>query len=108
VDLRTDRDFIGRAALEGESPRFGFGGLVLRERGVMRGHQRVRTAGGDGEITSGGFSPTMNRSIALARLPVGVEAGAAAQVEVRGKGLAARVVKPPFVRNGKVMVSGEG
>jgi aminomethyltransferase len=108
VDLRADRDFIGRAALERKRPRSGFGGLVLRERGVMRGHQRVRTAAGDGEITSGGFSPTMNRSIALARLPVGVAVGAEAQVEVRGKWLAARVVKPPFVRNGKVMVSGEG
>ena len=104
VDLRADRDFIGRAALERRAPRFGFGGLVLSERGVMRGHQRVRTVEGDGEITSGGFSPTMNRSIALARLPVGVKPGTEAQVEVRGKWLAARVVKPPFVRNGAVLI----
>ena len=70
----------------------------------MRNHQRVRTAAGEGEITSGGFSPTMNRSIALARVPAAVVPGAIAEIEVRGKWLRARVVKPPFVRNGRVLV----
>lgn len=104
VDLRTDRDFVGRAALEQKRPRFGFGGLVLKDRGVMRAHQRMRAAAGDGEITSGGFSPTMNCSIALARLPIGLAVGTDVQVEVRDKSLAAGVVKPPFVRNGNVLV----
>jgi aminomethyltransferase len=54
---------------------------------------------GEGEITSGGFSPTLQRSIALARVPAGDYDRA--QVDVRGRLLDVRVVKPPFVRNGK-------
>jgi aminomethyltransferase len=57
---------------------------------------------GDGEITSGTFSPTLARSIALARVPAAT--GASVQVDVRGKLLEARVVRPPFVRHGKVLV----
>src|SRR5581483_3260138 len=98
VDLGTSRDFIGRAALEARDPAMKRVGLVLADRGVMRGHQRVRTSAGDGEITSGGFSPTVNRSIALARVPRGVAAGSAVEVEMRGKWLRADVVEPPFVR----------
>ncbi|MEJ2577091.1 MAG: glycine cleavage system aminomethyltransferase GcvT, partial [Gammaproteobacteria bacterium] len=101
-----ERDFIGRAALERErasGPRQKLVGLVLEERGVLRNHQRVLVEGADeGEITSGSFSPTLGRSIALARLPVG--AGERCEVEVRGKRLPARVVKPPFVRHGEVQV----
>ena len=54
---------------------------------------------GEGEITSGSFSPTLGCSIALARVPAGV--GESCAVEIRGKLVTARVVKPPFVRNGK-------
>lgn len=67
------RDFVGRRALEaqkaaGDQPKLV--GLVLEERGVLRAHQVVRVAGiGEGEITSGSFSPTLNKSIALARVP---------------------------------------
>ena len=105
VDLSNPRDFVGRRALEENPPRFGFVGLVLNERGVMRAHQVVRTDAGPGEITSGGFSPTMNRSIALARVPPAIAAGARAQVEVRGHALNALVVKPPFVRQGRVLIT---
>jgi aminomethyltransferase len=102
----AERDFIGRQALsrvrENED-RQKFAGLLLEDRGVLRNHQRVVVEGiGDGEITSGGFSPTMQRSIALARLPAGKYAQAA--VEVRGKLLAVRVLRPPFVRNGKTCI----
>jgi len=66
----ADRDFIGRAALEArraDPARRRFVGLLLEDRGVLRNHQHVIVEGvGDGEITSGGFSPTMDRSIALA------------------------------------------
>ncbi len=80
-----------------------FAGLLLEDRGVLRNHQRVVVEGvGDGEITSGGFSPTLQRSIALARLPTGNYEQA--QVEVRGKMLAVRIVRPPFVRNGKICI----
>jgi aminomethyltransferase len=104
VDLRTPRDFVGRAALEQKAPRFAFAGLVLEDRGVMRARQRVHTDAGEGEITSGGFSPTMNRSIALARVPPGVPLEAQVEVEIRGSLLKARVVKPPFARHGTVLV----
>ena len=104
VDVKSDREFVGRRALEKSAPRRKLVGLVLEERGVMRAHQRVRTAAGMGEITSGGFSPTMNRSIALARVPAGTAPQAEVEIEVRDKWLKARVVKPPFVRHGCVLV----
>jgi aminomethyltransferase len=70
---------------------------------VLRNHQRVLVQGvGDGEITSGSFSPTLGRSIALARVPAA--AGDRCQVEIRGRLLEAKVVKPPFVRNGKAQI----
>ncbi len=101
-----DRDFIGRdasAKVRENNGRRKFAGLLLDDRGVLRNHQRVVVDGiGDGEITSGGFSPTLQRSIALARLPAGNYAEAA--VEVRGKMLAVRVLRPPFVRNGKTCI----
>ena len=79
--------------------------LLLEKGGVLRRHQRVSTELGQGEITSGTFSPTLGASIALARVPAGVAANARVSVEIRGKQLAARVVKPPFVRHGKALVS---
>jgi len=100
------RDFIGRAALEQEraaGPAQKLVGLLLQDKGVLRNHQRVLVQGaGDGEITSGSFSPTLGRSIALARVPAA--AGDSCQVDVRGRLLAAKVVKPPFVRNGKAQI----
>jgi aminomethyltransferase len=102
----TDRNFIGRAALESmraDGVQRKLVGLVLAERAVMRSHQRVVTPAGDGEITSGTFSPTLSQSIALARVPAGT--ADRVQVDVRGKLLTARVVRPPFVRHGKVLVT---
>ncbi len=103
VDMKTPRDFIGRDALE-RGARRAFVGLKLLDRGVLRSHQKVITRAGDGEITSGTFSPTMECSIAMARVPREVKVGDAVQVDVRGKPLNAQVVKVPFVRNGKVLV----
>ena len=80
-----------------------FVALLLEDRGVLRGHQKVVTPDGEGEVTSGTFSPTMEKSIALARVPRA--AGDKVQVDIRGKLLNARVVKAPFVRNGKILVS---
>jgi aminomethyltransferase len=100
------RDFIGRAALEQEraaGPAQKLVGLLLQDKGVLRNHQRVVVQGaGDGEVTSGSFSPTLGRSIGLARVPVA--AGDTCQVEIRGKLLDAKIVKPPFVRNGKAQI----
>ena len=104
VDLAAPRDFIGKSVLAGRRPDKQTLGLLLEGRGVLRAHQKVFTAQGEGEITSGTFSPTMSRSIALARLPSGVAVGDTVEVEIRDKRLKATVVKPPFVRNGKVLV----
>lgn len=102
----VERDFIGRAALQAQLdtgvPRK-LVGLVLEDRGVLRGHQRVLVEGvGEGEVTGGTFSPTLGASIAFARVPA--DTGAACQVDIRGKLLNARVVQPPFVRNGKACI----
>jgi aminomethyltransferase len=104
MDLVSPRDFIGKAALIANPPQKQMVGLVLIDRGVLRAHQKVFAAQGEGEITSGSFSPTMNQSIALARVPNGVALGDTVEVEIRDKRLKARVVKPPFVRNGKILV----
>ncbi len=105
VALGDARDFVGKAALVAKKPARDLTGLVLLGRGgVLRAHQKVHAAGGEGEITSGGFSPTLEQSIALARLPTGTAPGAKVQVEVRDKKLEARVVKPPFVRHGKSLL----
>ena len=101
----ADRNFLGRAALEARrrAQTQELVGLLLEDRGVLRGHQAVSTALGAGEITSGTFSPTLGRSIALARVPLG--AAGAVQVDVRGKPLAARIVRPPFVRHGRSLIA---
>jgi aminomethyltransferase len=106
VDLASPRDFVGKAALAATPPARALKGLLLLDKGgVLRAHQVVHTERGDGEITSGTFSPTLNQSIALARLPAGVADGATVHVAVRDKRLAARVVAPPFARNGKALVA---
>lgn len=97
------RDFIGRSALEAQKAA-GVAmkqvGLVLEGRGVLREGQKVVVDGiGEGIITSGTFSPTLKHSIAIARVPAAT--GATAQVDLRGTLTDVRVVKMPFVRNGK-------
>jgi aminomethyltransferase len=102
---RAERRFIGREALEKAltSPSRQLVGLVLEDRGVLRSHQKVVLPdGSSGETTSGTFSPTLERSIALARIPAG--AAQNVQVDIRGKLLHARVVKPPFVRSGQALI----
>src|SRR5262245_18772399 len=101
-----DRDFIGRAALAAQQaagvPRK-LVGLLLEGRGVLRSHQKVIVpAVGEGEVTSGSFSPTLERSIGLARVPA--QAADRCEVEIRGRLLDAAVVRPPFVRNGKIAI----
>ena len=103
VDLKTPRDFVGRAALERAGASRAFVGLMLLERGVPRAHQKVVAQHGDGEITSGTFSPTLGVGIAMARVPLEARPGDVVEIDVRGKRLRARVVKLPFVRNGKAL-----
>ncbi len=104
VDFTNNRDFVGRTALQEKGQKQQFVGLILLDKGgVLRGHQKVVTPAGEGEITSGTFSPTLNQSIALARIPVGIDAGSMVSVAVRDKLLSAKVVKLPFVRHGKIL-----
>jgi aminomethyltransferase len=101
----AERRFMGREALErvaaaGSARQLV--GLLLEDRGVLRSHQKLIVAGGSGEVTSGTFSPTLERSIGLARIPSGPVTRV--EVDIRGKLLAARTVKPPFVRAGKSLL----
>jgi aminomethyltransferase len=106
IDLTSERDFVGKSALLKQGQSAQFLGLILREKGgILRSHQKVITPQGEGEITSGTFSPTMQQAIAMARLPMGVKVGDTVQVVIRDKQLAATVVKLPFVRHGKVLAS---
>lgn len=96
------RDFIGRDKIAAEKTsgvKHKLVGLVLQDKGVLRGHMKVVSATGEGEITSGSFSPSLKQSIALARVPADI--GDNCEVEVRGKLLTAKVVKPVFFREGK-------
>jgi aminomethyltransferase len=104
VALDEGRDFTGRAALESQKakgvPRQMIG-LVMDEKGVLRHGQKVLTPNGDGEILSGTFSPTLGKAIAFARVPAGELDGDAVRVDIRGREVPVRVVKFPFVREGK-------
>ncbi len=100
----SERQFIGRDVLTEQKaaedqPKLV--GLVLEAKGVLRSAQKVVTEFGDGVITSGTFSPTLEHSIALARLPRNVKVGDVVEVEMRKKMVKVLVTKPSFVRNGK-------
>lgn len=101
----ADRHFIGRSALEKlkqDGIKRRLVGLVLEGPGIMRNHAKVKIEGnGEGEVTSGGYSPTLEKSIGLARIPVDV--GEQCLVEIRNKTVPAKIIKPPFVRHGKKM-----
>ena len=104
IDRSTERNFIGRSALEKTPQQFVFMGLILQDKGVLRAHQIVKSKKGQGEITSGTFSPSLQKSIALAKLPLNTEVGEIVKVVIRDKELNAVVVKAPFVRHGKALV----
>ncbi|KAF7599804.1 MAG: glycine cleavage system protein T [Candidatus Dactylopiibacterium carminicum] len=104
VNFAADHDFIGRSALQATPPQRQLVGLLLEDRGILRSHMRVFTPHGEGETTSGSFAPSLNASIAFARVPVAVAIGDTVEVDIRGKRLPARVVKLPFVRRGKILV----
>jgi len=103
VAMKDERVFIGKEALlkqKSEGVPDKLVGLVLLDRGVLRPGQKVITEAGEGMTTSGSFSPTMGKAIAMARVPVNT--GQECQVDIRGKQLECSIVRPPFVRNGKV------
>lgn len=102
IAMKDERNFIGRSALEAQKQagiKNRFVGLVLQDKGVLRNHLPVITASGEGEITSGSYSPTLEKSIAFARIPKGDETEC--EVQIRKKILKANIVKLPFVRDGQ-------
>ncbi len=103
----ADRDFIGRAALEaqrsGGVPRL-LVGLLMDEKGVLRHGQVVLTSAGEGVVLSGTFSPTLGKAIGFARVPAAAAGDAGATVDIRGRQVPVRIVKPVFVREGKAQV----
>jgi aminomethyltransferase len=105
LSISDNRNFIGKDKITSTAPKYQFLGLVLETGGVLRAHQIVVDENGNkGEITSGGYSPTMQKSIAMAKLPIDIKVGDTVNVQIRDKYLSAKVVKLPFVRNGKVLV----
>ena len=101
--VRFDKgDFRGRDPLVAERDR----GVTRRLRGLLGADRAVPRAGCPvivdrrpaGEVTSGNFSPTLGRGIALAFLPPHVADDTPVEIDVRGRALPARVVRPPFVR----------
>jgi aminomethyltransferase len=100
--VRFDKgDFRGRVPLLAERERGVtrlLRGLVVDGRQIPRSGCAV-TIGGEpaGEVTSGNFSPLLERGIALAFLPPGVEDGVQVTIDVRGRAVPATVVTPPFV-----------
>ncbi|MBS9780034.1 MAG: glycine cleavage system aminomethyltransferase GcvT [Moraxellaceae bacterium] len=113
--LKDERDFVGRKAMvekRAKSKEDGTAmkqvGLLLESRGVLRDGMTVTINKGTdkeqtGVITSGTFSPSLQHSIAIARIPMSVTEEDSVQVDLRGKGkfVDLRVIKLPFVRNGK-------
>ncbi|MCB1582086.1 MAG: glycine cleavage system aminomethyltransferase GcvT [Marinicella sp.] len=79
-------------------------GLVLEGRGVLRHDQTlIDDSGNQGIITSGGYSPSSEKAIAMAVVDKEINEDSI-QVQIRNKSLPCRVVKLPFVRNGKSLI----
>src|SRR5680860_1506521 len=72
---------------------------LMPGRGIPRPGMRLNDGEGHelGQVTSGTFSPTLRKGIALALIEPGVEYGAEVIVDVRGRAEPFTVVKPPFV-----------
>lgn len=104
VDLKDEnREFVGKTALinlKNSGVKNKQVGLLLETKGVMRAGMEVVTDKGNGITTSGVFSPSLNQSIAIARVPTDFT-GNTAKVIMRGKEVDVRVLKLPFVRHGK-------
>ena len=73
-------------------------GLILLDRGIPRaGMEILRDDVGVGITTSGTFSPTLKQGIALALISKEIQPEEEVSVDIRGKKVRAKVVKPPFL-----------
>ncbi len=102
-----DRNFIGAAVMREQlANKSGERRIALKllGRGVLRGGQAVQLAGKNvGVVTSGTFSPTLQCSIALARVSSVIDGNC--DVLIRDKPVAAQAVGTPFVKNGQSNLS---
>ncbi len=91
-------EILARQKAEGVSRKLV--GFELTDRGVVRDGFPVLLDGQTvGKVTSGGFSPTLEKSIGLAYLPPeNAQPGQAIEIEIRGKKRQASVVKTPFLK----------
>jgi aminomethyltransferase len=99
-------DFIGRDALRKQFEKGltrGLAGFEMRGRGIARDGYEVLIGGSPaGWVTSGSPSPTLNRNIGLALLPVGhAKPGEKIEVLVRNQPVEAETVATPFYRRRK-------
>ena len=101
-------DFIGREALaklQPAPPAKVLAGLEMTGRGIARdGYRVLDMQGGEiGYVTSGSPAPFLKKNIALVYVPPSFAAlGTEIQVEVRGQGVAAKVVTTPFYKRPKI------
>ncbi|MGH9339046.1 MAG: glycine cleavage system aminomethyltransferase GcvT [Acidobacteriota bacterium] len=96
-------EFVGREALQRQKEtgiERKLVGFELVDRGIARDHHPVYLDGQQvGEVRSGSYSPSLEKSIGLVYLPTEkASVGRLFEVEVRGKRLKARVVETPFYR----------
>jgi aminomethyltransferase len=96
-------DFVGADAIRARAraghPRR-LAGFELEERGVPRAGCAVAHAGREvGVVTSGGPSPTLQKSIGLAYVPPALAApGTRIEILIRSRAVRACIVETPFVR----------
>ncbi len=98
--------FIGRDALLRQKARGiarRIAGFETAERAIPRQHCAIRSDGRPvGEVTSGTFAPTLRRPVGLGYVPTALATpGAALEIDIRGRSVAATVVRLPFYRRPK-------
>jgi aminomethyltransferase len=98
--------FIGREAMlqrQQEGLRRVLVGLLMVERGIARhGYLVLKDGQQVGQVTTGMYSPTLDQNIASAYVPPELSAlGTELAVDIRGKAVAAKVIKMPFYRRPK-------
>lgn len=102
VKLDKD-DFIGKEALEKQKAagvKRKLVGLEMLDRGIPRTHYKVLKDGEEiGFVTSGSFSPTLEKNIGLALIKAEhARIGNKIEIQVRGRNLKAKIVKTPFYK----------
>ena len=87
------------AAIKAEGPNRRLFGLTMESRHVPRDDYPVNTANGPGVVSSGTYSPTLERGIAMAFLPSDCKIGDEVEVMIRNRPAPARLCELPFYSN---------